>query len=501
MSSVSETSTQENADALLERIRTRKLQLERQLSSLNISMQHQPQLPTAAATATVTATVPSRPTVYLPSTATLTVSPRAAAVVSVDHIPPHAAPAVAASRKDTSVTFVPQKSEDYSPPNNILSSSLTDSVNSTHSSVSSSSGGSSISNNRTDTSSPAGSRLVRENSARSLKSSLEQRCAAAAAAADANQKTPPVLSQAAQQLEGDYRFLQERIRSTLSIIGPQNVCHLGWKCFSSDLSNCGGKLDTLGNTFVHREPIAYRLSEVVGQFAVCVCFLRGCRRASQASAISSKILRHLDTFVQSGLESNPCSPPEKRIQLIDPNCEIDRVANHYVHGGSVTKSIADGVSTRDLRSSHGVFLIAAFSEGLIPIDTIGQQPGPALMMTLEDPSPDDVPASVALAVNPASSLGASPQPATVTTLASSESSIPRRGSSAGQRFLSFFSSSSPSRSSSIGNSSSITTEDSKSKDLPVSPLISPKSSSRSRAGSAAPRPSATVQSQGGGVHS
>jgi hypothetical protein len=88
------------------------------------------------------------------------------------------------------------------------------------------------------------------------------------------------------------------------------ICCRGWKCWQT--SSCGGAFVQDGRgrrSFEHREPVLHADPVHVGQYAICLSFLRRCRRA-RAPISSDTLFRVLDAYVLGGLERHPCGSPE-----------------------------------------------------------------------------------------------------------------------------------------------------------------------------------------------
>ena len=104
---------------------------------------------------------------------------------------------------------------------------------------------------------------------------------------------------------GDYPLSQGQLNAVL-VACKNSVCRAGWRCWNT--VSCGGAFieDSNGVTkFEHREPIVKNDTDI-GQFAICVSFLRKCI-PSPNSCSCDTFLKSLDIYISSGFARHPCS--------------------------------------------------------------------------------------------------------------------------------------------------------------------------------------------------
>ena len=166
--------------------------------------------------------------------------------------------------------------------------------------------------------------------------------------------------------------IETQFRTAIDRVGDR-LCIYGWRCWEHN--SCGGIFGPTeglnhGN-FLHRLPLFPYDPIQLGQFTVCVSFLRKCEPSDQHCEIG-RLLRPLDEFVRTGMTHHSClraSPARED--------EIDEAANEFVH------ECQNGGEPQALVIHKGILIAAAVYHGFVRGDAIEREPGPELPVFLK----------------------------------------------------------------------------------------------------------------------
>lgn len=159
------------------------------------------------------------------------------------------------------------------------------------------------------------------------------------------------------------------------------VCFRGWKCWQT--SSCGGAFvgnDRGRSSFEHREPVRHADPVHVGQYAICLSFLRRCRQA-RAPISCDTLFRVLDAYVLGGLERHPCGLGERASDGVGFGRLVDDHAKLFVHERTRAGMV------HDTRPSRGMLVLAALYLGCAPLDESASWTGPSVPLSVEPRPP------------------------------------------------------------------------------------------------------------------